>query len=102
MSPQGGLASARRRTDSTEYFEGQSNPGQGDYWMWFSQNAFGSTDYENTPVGAITNTDAPGVPTLPYPYYFNLWVAGKNFAICAWNARIVRYFQAVGDPFVTR
>jgi hypothetical protein len=69
---------------------------------WFSTNAFGSTNYENTPVGAITNTDEPGSGTAPYPCYFNLWVAGKNFAICAWSARITPYFQDVGDPFVTR
>jgi hypothetical protein len=88
--------------DTFESFNGQPDGGQGDYWMWFSQNAFGSTNYENTPVGAITNTDEPGGGTPPYPYYFNLWLAGKDFAICAWNARLTPHFQAVGDPFVTR
>jgi hypothetical protein len=45
--------------------------------------------------------DSPGSRDLPYPY-LGLWATGKNFAICAWNARITPYFQAVGDPFVTR
>ena len=83
-------------------FDYESQAGQGGYWMWFSTNAFGSTNYENTPVGAVTNTDEPLGATPPYPHYFNLWLAGKNFAICAWSARITPFFQAVGDPFVTR
>ena len=79
--------------------------GHRDFGMWCSQGAFESTNYQNyqnMPVGAVTNTDEPGTPTAPYPYYFNLWVAGKNFAICAWNARTKQVFQAVGDPFVTK
>jgi hypothetical protein len=89
--------------DTFESFNGQPDAGQGDYWQWFSTNAFGSTSYENTPVGAITHTDEPNLSyvNLPYPY-LGLWVAGKNFAICAWNTRRTPYFQAVGDPFVTR
>ena len=85
-----------------ESFNGLPLGGQGNYWHWFSTNAFGSNNYENTPVGAMTSTDEPGFPVVPYPYYFNLWVAGKNFATCAWNTRQTPYFQAVGDPFVTR
>jgi hypothetical protein len=88
--------------DTIESFNGQPGGGQGDYWMWFSTNAFGSTNYENTPVGAITHTDEPhDLLNLPYPY-LGLWATGKNFAICAWNTRRTPYFQAVGDPFVTR
>jgi hypothetical protein len=88
--------------DTIESFNGLPYAGQGDYWMWFSTNAFGSTNYENTPVGAITHTDEPG-SSLNYPYpYLGLWAAGKNFAICAWNTCRTPYFQAVGDPFVTR
>jgi hypothetical protein len=88
--------------DTIESFNGQPRGGQGNYWMWFSTNAFGSTNYENTPVGAITHTDEPG-PSLNYPYpYLGLWAAGKNFAICAWSTCRTPYFQAVGDPFATR
>jgi hypothetical protein len=28
--------------------------------------------------------------------------SGKNFAIAAWNSRRTAYFQAVGDPLLTR
>jgi len=34
--------------------------------------------------------------------YFRLWAGGKSFAICAWSSRGTPYFQALGDPFVTR
>jgi hypothetical protein len=34
--------------------------------------------------------------------WVGLWKAGKNFAICAWNSRTTKNFQAVGDPFVTK
>ncbi|HXP59291.1 MAG TPA: hypothetical protein VN829_02315 [Dongiaceae bacterium] len=96
-------ASAWWLIDTFESFNGQPHSGQGNYWEWFYQAAFDSaTNYENTPVGAITHTDEPdGLFNLPYPY-LGLWVAGKNFAICAWNTRQTPYFQAVGDPFVTR
>ena len=87
--------------DTFESYNGMPGAGQGNYWEWFFSAAFGSTNYENTPVGAMTSTDEPDTVVVPYPY-FNLWVAGKNFAICAWNARQTRHFQAVGDPFVTR
>ena len=91
--------------DTIESYNGMPGAGQGNYWEWFSTNAFGSTNYDRTPVGAITHTDEPNqfqnLQNLPYPY-LGFWAAGKNFAICAWNTRQTPHFQAVGDPFVTR
>ena len=60
-------------------------------------------NYENTPVGAVIRTDEPSFPGINRPNtHLGLWAAGKNAAICAWAARVTTYFQAVGDPFVTR
>ena len=77
--------------------------GQGNFVKWFSANAFGGTNYSNAPIGAVSNVDEPTLfgsndPTL----YFSFWAVGKNFAICAWKSRNTDYFQAVGDPFVTK
>lgn len=89
-----------------ESFNGQQNGGgfQGNFIKWFSRPAFGGTNYENTPVGAITHTEEPGGgPACAYgDVYFCLWAAGKNFAMCAWDSRGTPYFQAVGDPLVTK
>jgi len=70
--------------------------------QWFSSNAFGGTNYSNTPIGAVTHVEEPGLPDVENSsVYFGLWETGKNFAICAWNSRQTPYFQAVGDPFIT-
>jgi len=75
----------------------------GNFIQWFSSNAFGGTNYSNTPVGAVTHVEEPFSPGVENSQiYFGLWAAGKNFAICAWNSRRTPYFQAVGDPFVRR
>jgi hypothetical protein len=53
----------------------------------------------------VTHVDEPFIPGIEdSQIYFGLWVAGKNFAICAWNSKrsSMNFFQAVGDPFVTR
>jgi len=86
-----------------ESFNGQRQTGQGNFTEWFSSNAFGGTNYSNTPVGAVSNVEEPGLPSNSYgAIYFGLWASGKNSGICAWNARNTIYFQAVGDPFVTK
>ena len=86
-----------------ESFNGQrSGCNQGNFVQWFSSNAFGGTNYSNTPVGAVSQVEEPESYGLENgPIYFGLWAAQKNFAICAWNGRQTPFFQAVGDPFVT-
>jgi hypothetical protein len=89
--------------ETVESFNGiRGGLGQGNFTQWFSSTAFGGTNYENTPVCAVSHTDEPGPNAVDYPSYFGLWAQGKSFAVCAWNSRITWRFQAVGDPFVTR
>jgi hypothetical protein len=78
--------------------------GHGNFLQWFSSNAFGGTNYSNTPVGAVCYTEEPGGDGAinNETIYFGEWVAGKNFALCAWNSRVTPNMQAVGDPFVTK
>ena len=71
-----------------ESFNGfRSEPDMGYFIQWYSSNAFGGTNYSNTPVGAISNVEEGGPGYLAQPY-FGLWSAGKNLAISAWNSRI--------------
>jgi hypothetical protein len=88
--------------ETVELYDGQPRAGQSDYWMWFSSTAFGGTNYSNTPVGAVTHVDEPNAGWNDAYRYFGLWEAGKHFGICAWNSQRTRFFQAVGDPFVTK
>jgi hypothetical protein len=103
-----------------ESYNGQRIPAYGEcsFLEWFSTNAFGGTNssYLNTPVGAISHVDEPDEYADNYYNYFGLWAAGKSFAICAWAGQIGTYvslggsapgttdywFQASGDPFVTK
>jgi alpha-tubulin suppressor-like RCC1 family protein len=91
--------------ETIESFNGQRDLGMGNFTQWFSDRAFGGTiytNYECTPVGAVSNTDEPYAGIDDAAEYFVLWAQGKNFAICAWNCRKTEKFQAVGDPFVTK
>ncbi len=76
------------------------------FTQWFSDLGFGwpsRTNYENTPVGAVSHTDDPRLEFInDGSTYFGLWAAGKSFAICAWQSRRIFFFQAVGDPFTKR
>jgi hypothetical protein len=89
--------------ETIESFNGQRDGGQGNFLSWFAANAFGGTNYSNTPVGAPSNVNEPGVPGFSYSSnYFGLWALRKNAAICAWNARNTPSFQEVGDPLVIK
>ena len=71
--------------------------------QWFSSNAFGGTNYSNTPIGAVTHVEEPSLGGVENSStYFGLWAANKNLAICAWNSRQTQYFQAIGDPLVIK
>ena len=91
--------------ETVESFNGQRyEADQGNFIKWLSSNAFGGTNYLNTPVGAVCHTEEPGsAGTINNEsIYFGEWAAGKSFAICAWDSIVTRNMQAVGDPFVTR
>jgi alpha-tubulin suppressor-like RCC1 family protein len=91
--------------ETVESFNGeraQWSP-MGSFIQWLASNAFGGADYSNTPVGAVTHVEEPGLGGVnDTATYFGLWARGKNFAICAWNSRNTPHFQAVGDPLVTK
>jgi hypothetical protein len=89
--------------ETIESYNGQPwGGGMSNFYLWFSSGAFGGTNYSNTPVGAVTHVDEPnGGWNDPY-VYFGLWQAGKNFGMCAWNSQRTAYFQAVGDPLVSK
>lgn len=90
--------------ETIESFNGQrGDPGQGTFIKWFSSNAFSGTNYSNTPVGAVSHVEEPSIGLQNNSSaYFGLWASGKCFAIAAWNSRNKVYFQAIGDPLVTR
>src|SRR5665811_1656968 len=48
----------------------------GNFTKWFSQNAFGGTNYSNTPIGAVSSVDEPDTLGASNPQiYFGLWAA---------------------------
>jgi alpha-tubulin suppressor-like RCC1 family protein len=89
--------------ETVESFNGIRNSDHGNFMKWLSSNAFGGAGYSNTPVGAVCHVEEPyEINVNDASIYFGLWTSGKNFAICAWNSRYTPYFQAVGDPLVTK
>jgi hypothetical protein len=87
---------------TTESFNGQRVTGQCNFLDWFSINAFGGSNYSNTPVGAISHVEEPNSFDNTYEY-FGCWASGRSFAISAWSGQTsTHYFQVIGDPFVTR
>jgi len=90
--------------ETIESFNGQRYQfGQGNFVEWFSESAFGGSNYSNTPIGAPSNVNEPFIPGPNYSSnYFGLWANGKNAGICAWNSINTPSFQVVGDPFVSQ
>jgi hypothetical protein len=92
--------------DTIESFNGERyRTDQGNFIEWFSSNAFGGTNYSNTPIGGVSSVNEPfNYGSSNTQIYFGLWASGKNFGICAWNSWYAgqQQFQAVGDPFVIR
>jgi alpha-tubulin suppressor-like RCC1 family protein len=90
--------------ETVESYNGQRyRLDQSKFTQWFAHNAFGGTDYSNTPIGAVSHTTEPGQSCVnDAAIYFGLWQSGKNFGMCAWTSRLTPHFQAVGDPLVVR
>jgi len=90
--------------ETIESFNGlREYGGQAFFLQWFSLGAFGGTNnYSKTPVGAVSHVYEPYGGVNDAAAYFGLWEARKNFGICSWNSRKTPYFQAVGDPLVTK
>lgn len=77
---------------------------QGNYEDWYSADAFGGKDYQNTPAGAVGHTHEPGLSGINSVKYFTRWEQGWKFADVAWNTRLASsgHFRATGDPYITR
>lgn len=80
------------------------DPGQGTFIKWFSSNAFGGTNFVNTPVGAVTHVEEPGCACLinNSSVYFGLWASGRIFGSCAWTSLRTPALQVIGDPLVVK
>jgi len=86
-----------------ESFNGQRNTYQGNFIDWYSSNAFGGSNYSNTPVGAVSHVEEPTLQGVnAAAKYFGLWANGRYFGGCAWQSYNTSGFQAVGDPLVIR
>ena len=83
-----------------ESYNGQRDCSQGCVNRWFASNAWGGTNYSNTPVGAVSHVEEPGVEGTYSPTYMSLWEAGYLFSECAWASKSTPHFQAIGDPLV--
>jgi hypothetical protein len=68
----------------------------------FAAEAFGGTDYSNTPVGWIGHTAEPGLGGIHTKHLGERWAQGYTFAEAAWIGRNTRQCLAVGWPWATR
>jgi hypothetical protein len=75
---------------------------QSNFVDWFSANAFGGTNYSNTPVGAVCHVDEPSLGGVNSASYLLDWEQGFTFAEAAWDSSRTSNMMAVGDPLVTR
>jgi hypothetical protein len=75
---------------------------QGDYTKWFSANAFGGTNYSNTPVGAVAHVDEPTLNGVNGPVFFECWDSGQLLIDCGWMSRNAMQDMVVGDPWVRK
>jgi|GEM_PF-3071939 len=75
---------------------------QGNYRKWFSENAFGGRNYQNTPAAAVVHVDEPGLLNINDRSLFQCWEMGDLFIDCAWYSRLSQAMQAVGDPWIRK
>jgi hypothetical protein len=85
-----------------ESYNGQRTSYQGNVAKWFSQNAFGSKNYEFNPVGAVAHTDEPGYGGINNSAFFSSWDRGNPLIEAAWSTRKTDYFMTIGDPFLKK
>lgn len=89
---------------SIESFNGQLWSGlQGSYGDWFSRTAFGSTNWEHCPVGAVAHTEEPYLSGINTYLFQELWARGLPFGDIAWSSvGVTPYMIAIGDPWVCK
>jgi hypothetical protein len=93
--------------ETVESFNGVNylNTFQGNFVKWFAENAFGGTNFSNTPVGAVAHVNEPGLGGInDAQVYFGLWARGKKFATAASASQWLSGEEHIifGDPFVRR
>jgi hypothetical protein len=88
---------------TSESFNGQRSSAQNSFTGWFGRTAFGGTNYENCPVGAMCHTEEPGGPNFGDDF-LKAWNSGIPFARCAWgnNRQNKQMTMIIGDPFVCK
>ena len=86
---------------TVESFDGQRTTHQGNFVDWFSANAFGGTNYENTPVAAVTHVEEPMLVGVHGRDLFRIWEEGQLFADAAWGSHGRPVMMEVGDPLVS-
>lgn len=89
---------------TAESYNGQltGNLWQGKFSHWFSKTAFGGSNYENTPVGAVAHVDEPTLAGINHPIYFGCWDKGNLFIDCAWMSKSAVHTIVIGDPWVRK
>ena len=85
-----------------ESYNGIYGSGHGDPTEFFAPDAFGGTDYANTPVCFVGHTAEPYIAGVSSQHYARRWARGWTAGEAAWAGRNTRHFLHVGDPLVTR
>jgi uncharacterized repeat protein (TIGR03803 family) len=88
--------------ETIESFNGQRCCSQGCVKEWFTTNAWGGVTYSNTPIGAVSYVEEPGLGGVSGSTYMSLWEEGFLFSECAWASKNTPCFQAIGDPLIKR
>jgi hypothetical protein len=87
---------------TVESFNGQKEVEQGNFTRWFDKKAFGGSNYEYTPVGAVTHVEEPRLIGVSSGDFFAMWEKGHLFIEAAWASRRTPYFMAIGDPLIKK
>ncbi len=89
--------------NTIESFNGQQRVAwQGSYERWFAKNAFGSVNYENTPVAATAHTTEPSLLGVADASLYACWESGKLWIDCAASATRTPSYLNLGDPYISR
>ena len=85
-----------------ESYNGQWDSHQGDFTDWFSANAFGGTNYSNTPAAAVSHVEEPSGVGVNSALYFQCWEKGHLFIDCAYISMRTAFMMPHGDPWITK
>src|SRR3989344_4094958 len=85
-----------------ESYNGQWASPQGEFTAWFSANAFGGTNYSNTPAAAVSHVEEPSGVGVNSALYFQCWEKGHLFIDCAYISMRTAFMMPHGDPWITK